>query len=90
VPPSGESPGLLEARSPLSVCSIDGDCPGGTAIICVYPPKKVPNAYFSIAQAGFTARPSTMYNISFLVRCLNYDSTYFYMDDIKATIDPAQ
>lgn len=31
-----------------------------------------------------------MYNISFLVRCLNYDSTYFYMDDIKATIDPAQ
>ncbi|KAK0648624.1 hypothetical protein B0T16DRAFT_427662 [Cercophora newfieldiana] len=66
--------GSLDVISPLSVCSSDGYCPGGSVIIRAYPPK-VANSYFAISQPSFTAKASATYDISVLVRCLNYDTT---------------
>ncbi len=66
--------GKLDILSPLSVCDTMGYCPGGQVIIRAYPPKAA-GTYWSIRQDSFTAKPSTTYKVSFLYRCLNYDST---------------
>jgi len=62
----------VEPIYPLSVCGTNGDCPGGTVIIRAYPPTSG-SGYTSMTQT-FLGRPSTTYNVSFLYRCLNYDS----------------
>ena len=64
--------GRVEPLSPISVCGPNSDCPGGTVIIRVYPPT-AGGGYTSLTQT-FVGRPSTTYNVSFLYRCLNYDS----------------
>ncbi|KAK3306718.1 uncharacterized protein B0T15DRAFT_528074 [Chaetomium strumarium] len=62
----------VEPIYPISVCGPNGDCPGGQVILRIYPPS-VGSGYTGIRQT-FDGRPSTTYNVSFLYRCLNYDT----------------
>lgn len=64
----------VEPLYPISVCGAGGYCPGGSVIIRVYP-GTTRGSYFALRQDSFTAKPSTTYNVSFLYRCLNYDSS---------------
>ncbi|KAK0724401.1 hypothetical protein B0H67DRAFT_640946 [Lasiosphaeris hirsuta] len=65
--------GQLDIITGLNVCGAGGDCPGGSVVIRAYPAKTA-NSYLSIKQT-LTARPSTTYAVTYLVRCLNYDTT---------------
>ncbi|KAK0745428.1 hypothetical protein B0T18DRAFT_131833 [Schizothecium vesticola] len=65
--------GKIEIINGVNACYVEGGvttCGGGQVVIRPYPP---PGGYVGIVQE-FQARPSTKYNFSFLVRCLNYDS----------------
>jgi hypothetical protein len=66
--------GRIEVINGVNACYMEGGvttCGGGQVVIRPYPPV---GGYVGIVQ-DFQARPSTTYNFSFLVRCLNYDSS---------------
>ena len=65
--------GRIEVINGVNPCYLEGGvtiCGGGRVVIRPYPPL---GGYVGLVQ-DFQARPSTTYNFSFLVRCLNYDS----------------
>ncbi|KAK3994353.1 hypothetical protein QBC44DRAFT_340827 [Cladorrhinum sp. PSN332] len=69
---TGQGNPRVEPIYPLSICAAGGDCPGGQVIIRVYPPTS--GSGYTAMTETFQGRPSTTYNLSFIYRCLNYDS----------------
>ncbi|KAK0612396.1 hypothetical protein B0T17DRAFT_405951 [Bombardia bombarda] len=64
--------GRLEVINGVNPCTSTGYCAGGRVVVRVYPPT-TSSGYTAMRQT-FDARPSTVYNVSFLYRCLNYDA----------------
>lgn len=68
---TGGTGGRIDIVNGVNPCSTDS-CAGGQVIIRAYPPT-TGSSYISI-QESFTAKASSTYNVSFMYRCLNYDS----------------
>ncbi len=49
-------------------------CAGGKTVIRVFPPT-TGGRYVSVVQDPFVAKPSTTYSVSFMYRCLNFDTS---------------
>ena len=69
----GTTGGQLQIINGVNPCVGAGDCAGGQVVIRPYPPRAA-NSYLGLTQT-FVGRPSTTYALSFLYRCLNYDSS---------------
>ncbi|KAK4178136.1 hypothetical protein QBC36DRAFT_377063 [Triangularia setosa] len=65
--------GQVQIVNGVNPCSSATDCAGGRIVIRAYPPK-TGSGYVAVRET-FDGRPSTTYAVSFLYRCLNYDST---------------
>lgn len=66
--------GTIQVINGVNPCTAGGAyCAGGQVVIRAYPPR-TGSGYVSI-QESFTAKASSKYNVSFMYRCLNYDSS---------------
>lgn len=64
--------GRVEVINGVNPCTATGYCSGGRVVVRVYPPT-TGSSYTGIRET-FDARPATTYAISFLYRCLNFDT----------------
>ncbi len=70
--PSGTA-GRVEVINGVNPCTSGGAyCSGGRVVVRAYPPT-TGSGYTAIRET-FDARPSTTYAVSFLYRCLNFDT----------------
>lgn len=69
---SATTDGSVQIIRGVDPCTATGYCSGGQVVIRVYPPT-TGSGYIGI-QETLDARPSTTYGVSFLYRCLNYDT----------------
>ncbi|KAK4160163.1 hypothetical protein QBC43DRAFT_381399 [Cladorrhinum sp. PSN259] len=68
--------GQLQVINGVNPCVAAGDCAGGQVVVRAYPPRSSGGSpdYVAIKET-FDGKASTTYNVSFLMRCLNYDAT---------------
>ncbi|KAK4153534.1 hypothetical protein C8A00DRAFT_43541 [Chaetomidium leptoderma] len=65
--------GRFEVVNGVNPCTSTGYCSGGRIVVRVYPPT-AGSGYTGMSET-FSARPSTTYAVSFLYRCLNFDTS---------------
>jgi len=63
--------GSIQTINGVNPCTAAGVCAGGSIVIRAYPPTTAGSVSF---VQDFQARPSTTYAVSFVYRCLNFDS----------------
>ena len=69
---SATTGGRIEVINGVNACTANGYCGGGRVVVRAYPPTSG-SGYVGLRET-FDARPSTSYTISFLYRCLNFDT----------------
>ncbi|KAK4120381.1 hypothetical protein N657DRAFT_658514 [Parathielavia appendiculata] len=71
---TGGTGGRVEVINGVNPCASGGYCAGGQVVVRAYPPT-TGGGYASLFQESFTAKASSTYSLSFMYRCLNYDTT---------------
>ncbi|KAK3684137.1 hypothetical protein B0T22DRAFT_520716 [Podospora appendiculata] len=67
--------GRVEVINGVNACTSTGYCGGGRIVVRVTPPTAGTTYRYTALSEVFNAKPSTTYAVSFIYRCLNFDTS---------------